>query len=44
MIFTTRTDYENLQSVLNDIGYEKVLQIIPEHIYDGALFVIIYKE
>lgn len=37
-------DSEFLEKVLNDIGWENVLQILPEHKYNGTLFVIIYKE
>lgn len=38
-----RTSPEGLETVLNNIGYENVLQIIPEHSYDGCLMLIIYK-
>lgn len=39
----TRTDFQGLKETINKIGYENVLEIIPEHIYDGTLFIIIYK-
>ena len=39
-----KTDYNYLEKELNSIGIENVLHIIPEHIFDGTLFVIIYKE
>jgi hypothetical protein len=38
-----RTDAQYLEKVINEIKYENILNIIPEHIYDGTLFVIIYK-
>lgn len=41
---TFTTDSYHLEEVLNDIGWENVLQILPEHRYNGTLFVIIYKE
>lgn len=40
---TTRTDFKGLAETINKIGYENVLEIIPEHIYDATLFIIIYK-
>jgi len=38
-----RTDGEDLEDVLNDIGYENVLQIISENCFNGAIINIIYK-
>lgn len=38
------TDSAQLANVVNDIGWENVLQILPEHRYNGTLFVIIYNE
>ena len=43
MVKVKRTDAEHLEQVINEIKYENILNIIPEHMYDGALFVIIYK-
>ena len=43
MVKVKRTDAEQLEQVINEIKYENILNIIPEHMYDGALFVIIYK-
>ena len=43
-IKTVITDANGLEKVLNEIGWENVLQILPDHRYDGTLFVIIYKE
>ena len=41
---TYLTDSEYLENFLNKIGWENVLQIVPEHRYVGSLFVVIYKE
>lgn len=41
---TTITDAYGLKEKLNEIGWENVLQILPDHHYDGTLFIIIYKE
>lgn len=38
------TDENYLEVFLNRIGYERVLQIIPCHRYDGCLLLVIYKE
>ncbi len=43
-IKTFITDSAQLANVVNDIGWGNVLQILPEHRYNGTLFVIIYKE
>lgn len=39
-----RTDAEHLEFELNKIGWENILSIVPEHCYDGALMIIIFKE
>lgn len=39
-----RTDFNGLEKVINRIQYRNILNIIPEHMYDGTLFVIIYRE
>ena len=44
MIKVIKTDYNFLEEKLNSIGIENVLYIIPEHIYYGTLFVIVYKK
>ncbi len=43
-IKTVITDANGLEKQLNEIGWENILQILPDHRYDGTLFVIIYKE
>lgn len=43
-IKTITTDIFGLEAKLNELGWSKILQIIPYHRYDGTLFVIIYKE
>lgn len=43
-IKTVITDANGLEAKLNEIGWENILQILPDHRYDGTLFVIIYKE
>ena len=40
---TTITDAYGVKENLNKIGWEYILQILPDHHYDGTLFVIIYK-
>lgn len=39
---TYLTDKEGLEIALNEIGYEKVLNIIPCVEYDTTLFMVIY--
>lgn len=39
-----RTDGQFLEEVLNAIGYENVLEIVPEHRFDGAIMNVIYKD
>lgn len=36
--------YEHIADAINEIGYDKILNIIPIHSYDGSLIVILYKE
>ena len=43
-VLTYRTYYGSLEQFLNRVGIENVLYIIPEHNYDGTLFVVVYKE
>lgn len=43
-IKTVITDAHGLEEKLNEIGWQNILQILPDHRYDGTLFVIIYKE
>ena len=43
-IKTVITDANGLEKQVNEIGWENILQIHPDHSYDGTLFVIIYKE
>lgn len=43
-IKTIITDANGLEEKIKEIGWENVLQILPDHPYDGTLFVIIYKE
>lgn len=43
-IKTVIVDVYSLDTALNNIGWENVLQILPEHRYDDTLFVIIYKK
>lgn len=38
------TDPIELAAVINKIGYENVLNIIPCNSYDGCIVVILYKE
>lgn len=38
------TDPKGLASVINEIGYENVLNIIPCNSYDGCIIVILYKD
>ena len=38
-----RTDFYHLENKLNEIGYEKVLQIIPDHVYNSTLYIIVYR-
>ena len=38
------TDPKELAFVVNKIGYENVLNIVPCHSYDGSIIVILYKE
>lgn len=38
------TDYADLASVINNIGYSNVLNIIPCNSYDGCIIVVLYKE
>ena len=40
---TAVTDAYGLKETLNEIGWNQVLQILPDHHYNGTLFVIIYK-
>ena len=42
-IKTVITDAYGLEAKLNEIGWSQVLQILPDHHYDGTLFVIIYN-
>lgn len=37
------TDTKDIASVINKIGYENVLNIIPCNSYDGCIIVILYK-
>lgn len=39
---TYLTDKEGLEPILNDLGYENVLNIIPCVEYDTTLFMVIY--
>nr|DAV28100.1 MAG TPA: TATA-box binding protein [Caudoviricetes sp.] len=38
------TEPKDIANVINSIGYENVLNIIPCPCYDGCLVVILYKE
>ncbi len=38
-----RTDFNGLETYLNNIGADNIIQIIPEYLYEGTLFVIVYK-
>ena len=40
---TFKTDSVGLQSKINEIGYENVLEILPYHSYYETLYIIIYK-
>lgn len=37
-------DPKDLASVINNIGYRNVLNIIPCNCYDGCIIVVLYKE
>lgn len=44
-IYTTRTHYNGLEILINDIGYENILQILPCYCGGNEYFyTIIYKE
>lgn len=38
------TDPADLASVINNMGYENVLNIIPCNSYDGCIIIVLYKE
>lgn len=40
---TYLVDKEHLEDLLNELGYEKVLNIIPCVEYDTTLFMVIYS-
>lgn len=35
--------YEHIADAINEIGNDKILNIIPIHSYDGSLVVILYE-
>lgn len=39
-----RVGGEVLEKTINEIGYENILQIIPDHEYETTLYVLIYEE
>ncbi len=43
-IKVAQTDRIHLEAVLNEIGYDNVLNIIPSHEFDGTIICVIYKE
>lgn len=38
------TSHKDLASVINQIGYSNVLNIIPCNCYNGCIVVVLYKE
>ena len=43
-VTTLKTDANGLESAINKIRYENILQILPEHSYDGTLYIIVYED
>lgn len=39
-----RVDFEHLESKINEIGWSRILQIIPDHEFDTTLYVIVFIE
>lgn len=42
-VITDALNQQSFEDTINEIGWENVLQILPDHRYDGTLFVIIYN-
>lgn len=43
MIKQKVVDYKDIADIINEIGEDKIFNIIPIHSYDGSLIVILYK-
>ena len=44
LVKTLKTDANGLEVAINKIKYENIVQILPEHSYDGTLYIIVYED